>query len=73
MSYSIISSLVFRIPLILLFTKILEAGIGSLGYADLIITVFASLIGGYFYFSGKLEKDKLKSKDSSLSCKVQII
>ncbi len=64
MTSSIISSLVFRIPLVFLFARVLETGVGSLGYAAPIATVFASLIGGYFYFSGKWKKDKLKIKRS---------
>lgn len=64
MTSSIVSSLVFRIPLVFLFARVLETGVGSLGYAAPIATVFASLIGGYFYFSGKWKKDKLKIKRS---------
>jgi putative MATE family efflux protein len=64
MTSSIVSSLVFRIPLVFLFARVLETGVGSLGYTAPIATVFASLIGGYFYFSGKWKKDKLKIKRS---------
>jgi Na+-driven multidrug efflux pump len=61
---STVSSLVFRIPLVLLFAKVLQTGVGGLGYAAPIATFFAMLIGGYFYLSGKWKNDKLKIKKS---------
>lgn len=61
---STISSLVFRIPLVLLFARVLQTGVGGLGYAAPIATFFAMLIGGYFYLSGKWKNDKLKIKRS---------
>ena len=61
---STISSLVFRIPLVLLFARVLQTGVGGLAYAAPIATFFAMLIGGYFYLSGKWKNDKLKIKRS---------
>lgn len=61
---SSVSSLVFRIPLVLFFAKVLETGVGGLGYAAPIATFFATLIGGLFFFSGKWKNDKLKIKRS---------
>ena len=61
---STVSSLVFRIPLVLLFAKVLQTGVGGLGYAAPIATFFSMLIGGYFFFSGRWKNDKLKIKNS---------
>jgi putative MATE family efflux protein len=60
MTSAMVSSLVFRIPLVLLFAKVFETGVGGLGYAVPISTCFSMIIGGYFYFSGKWKQDRLK-------------
>ncbi len=55
----VISSLVFRIPLVILFGKYFSSDIGNIGYAAPIATLFAVFLGLYFYFSGKWKQDKL--------------
>jgi Na+-driven multidrug efflux pump len=49
---------------VLLFAKVLQTGVGGLGYAAPIATFFSMLIGGYFFFSGRWKNDKLKIKNS---------